>query len=203
MSGNKKSKQKYLKRFIEDLEIGHPMGHLNLTLVPLGGQRHGQLHYTLAMQAIKDDAVEVAVMVREALRGAALDGARTERVRLSDLSIAPCRACEACARTGECVIRDDFQPLLAKVLEADRPEAWCEAIGRILDDSALRRRLGQAARACTEQRFNWDRRMADLVGLCRRLVSAPVTMGSAAAGLNDEKQATQGTEPIRPEATAR
>jgi len=90
-----------------------------------------------------------------------------------------------------------------EVLEADRPEAWCAAIGRILDDSALRRRLGQAARACTEQRFNWDRRMADLVGLCRRLVSAPVTMGSAAAGLNDEKQAAQGTEPIRPEATAR
>ena len=62
-----------------------------------------------------------------------------------------------------------------EVLEADRPDAWRDAIGRVLDDEALRRRLGAAARACTKQRFNWDRRMADLVGLCLRLAeSSPV-----------------------------
>ncbi|MBL7140037.1 MAG: flavodoxin family protein [Planctomycetes bacterium] len=59
-------------------------------------------------------------LLGEALRGAETGGARTEHVRLSDLAIAPCRACEACAKTGECVIRDDFQPLLAKLLQADR-----------------------------------------------------------------------------------
>jgi len=76
--------------------------------------------YVLGIGASPRLRSNTEALVREALRGAALDGARTERVRLSDLSIAPCRACEACARTGECVIRDDFQPLLAKVLEADR-----------------------------------------------------------------------------------
>lgn len=59
-------------------------------------------------------------LLAEALRGAEGDGAATEHVRLRDLQVAPCRACEACARTGECVVKDDFQPLREKILAADR-----------------------------------------------------------------------------------
>jgi len=56
-----------------------------------------------------------------------------------------------------------------EVLEADGPDAWRDAVVHLLDDAALRRRLGAAGRACTEARYNWDSRMADLVGLCLRL----------------------------------
>jgi len=61
-----------------------------------------------------------SALLEEALRGAATDGADTEHVRLSDLAIRPCRACGACATTGECVVRDDFQALRDTLLEADR-----------------------------------------------------------------------------------
>ena len=59
-------------------------------------------------------------LLAEALHGAEGDGAATEHVRLRDLDIAPCRACEACATTGRCVVQDDFQPLLDRLLAADR-----------------------------------------------------------------------------------
>ncbi|MFO8012323.1 MAG: flavodoxin family protein [Phycisphaerae bacterium] len=59
-------------------------------------------------------------LLAEALHGAEGDGAATEHVRLRDLDVAPCRACEVCAKTGTCVIQDDFQPLREKMLAADR-----------------------------------------------------------------------------------
>ena len=59
-------------------------------------------------------------LLAEALRGAEDDGAVTEHVRVRDLTLAPCRACEACAKTGACVVQDDFQPLRDKMLAADR-----------------------------------------------------------------------------------
>jgi len=59
-------------------------------------------------------------LLAEALHGAEGDGAATEHVRLRDLQIAPCRACEACATTGRCVVQDDFQPLVDRLLAADR-----------------------------------------------------------------------------------
>jgi len=59
-------------------------------------------------------------LLAEALVGAEGDGAATEHVRLRGLNLAPCRACEACAKTGTCVVKDDFQPLLEKMLAADR-----------------------------------------------------------------------------------
>jgi NAD(P)H-dependent FMN reductase len=59
-------------------------------------------------------------LLAEALHGAEGHGAATEHVRLRDLNVAPCRACGACAKTGTCVIQDDFQPLREKILAADR-----------------------------------------------------------------------------------
>lgn len=44
---------KTLKPFICGLDIGNPIGHLNLTLVPLRGDGHGQLEYLLAADAIE------------------------------------------------------------------------------------------------------------------------------------------------------
>jgi len=59
-------------------------------------------------------------LLAEALHGAEGDGAATEHVRLRDLDVAPCRACEACAKTGACVVQDDFQSVRDRLLAADR-----------------------------------------------------------------------------------
>lgn len=42
-----------LRPFVETLEVGDPIGHANLTLVPLRGEGHGQLDYILAAEAIE------------------------------------------------------------------------------------------------------------------------------------------------------
>jgi multimeric flavodoxin WrbA len=60
------------------------------------------------------------VLLGEALAGAEAAGARTERLSLRALSIAPCSECCACARTGVCRIEDDYQAVMKKMLEADR-----------------------------------------------------------------------------------
>lgn len=41
-----------LQPFIETVSAGNPIGHLNLALVPLGGEGHGRLDYILAADAI-------------------------------------------------------------------------------------------------------------------------------------------------------
>ena len=43
---------KTLRPFIEAMQVGDPLGHLNLTLVPLRGERRGQLDYLLSMDAL-------------------------------------------------------------------------------------------------------------------------------------------------------
>jgi len=56
------------------------------------------------------------VLVEQVLAGARDHGLETEKVHLGELDVRPCRACFACADTGRCVIEDDFQWLLEKVL---------------------------------------------------------------------------------------
>jgi multimeric flavodoxin WrbA len=64
-------------------------------------------------------------MAREALMGAQEQGAEIEFVRLLDLNLKPCTGCIACVGSlmnggnGDCVIRDDFEWLNQKVLDAD------------------------------------------------------------------------------------
>jgi len=59
------------------------------------------------------------ILVEETLRGAAEAGALTKQVLLTDLRIGPCRACDACLKTGECVQHDDMPALLEKMREND------------------------------------------------------------------------------------
>lgn len=42
------------------------------------------------------------------------------------------------------------------ILLADDPEAFAAQVGRVLDDSALARRLGENARCLVEQRYDWQ-----------------------------------------------
>ena len=53
------------------------------------------------------------------LEGAAAAGAVVEKVVLKDLTFSSCRGCNACHKTGECIVKDDIIPLLDKVLAAD------------------------------------------------------------------------------------
>lgn len=60
------------------------------------------------------------ILLRQALSGASSAGAEAEYLRLSKLNLAPCNACGACYATGMCIIEDDFQMVLPKIIEAQR-----------------------------------------------------------------------------------
>jgi len=56
--------------------------------------------------------------------GALLDGAReagaeVELFELGRRHVAPCRSCDACHKTGQCSLRDDFDGILRAMVEAD------------------------------------------------------------------------------------
>jgi multimeric flavodoxin WrbA len=60
------------------------------------------------------------LLLQRALAGAGSAGAQTELLRLRDLNIAPCIECNSCRTTGRCGVEDDYQMVLAKMLDADR-----------------------------------------------------------------------------------
>ncbi len=53
------------------------------------------------------------------LVGAEEAGGETEKVILKDLSYTPCRGCNACHKTGECVVEDDAILLFDRILSVD------------------------------------------------------------------------------------
>ena len=60
----------------------------------------------------------------ETLLDSFLDGAKTagaivEKVVLKDLDYTPCRGCNACHKTGDCIVQDDAITLFDKILKAD------------------------------------------------------------------------------------
>ncbi|MEM1581197.1 MAG: flavodoxin family protein [candidate division WOR-3 bacterium] len=59
------------------------------------------------------------ILVMEALKAAAEEGVRVDIIRLADKEVKPCDACLSCRKTGECHIKDDFQEIFNKMLEAD------------------------------------------------------------------------------------
>src|SRR3972149_2872694 len=59
------------------------------------------------------------LLLEEALKGAEAEGAETERLRVSDFNIIPCRECLACYEQGKCIILDDMEKIYPKLLDAD------------------------------------------------------------------------------------
>ncbi len=53
------------------------------------------------------------------LEGARAAGADTEKVILHTLDYTPCRGCNLCHKTGDCIVTDDAIPLLDRVLASD------------------------------------------------------------------------------------
>jgi multimeric flavodoxin WrbA len=64
-----------------------------------------------------------AACAAAAVEGVRLAGGRAEEVRLNDLQVGMCQACDngwgTCLARHECQLEDDFQALHARVLEAD------------------------------------------------------------------------------------
>ncbi len=59
------------------------------------------------------------LMLDASLEGARAEGASVEKVDVPELDIHPCRACNACFKTGRCVQEDDMQSLYPKLLSCD------------------------------------------------------------------------------------
>jgi putative NADPH-quinone reductase len=53
------------------------------------------------------------------LEGAGEAGAEVEKVVIRNLEHQSCRGCNACTKTGICVVHDDFTPLFDKILTVD------------------------------------------------------------------------------------
>lgn len=59
------------------------------------------------------------MMVESFLKGARDAMHRTEKIYLRDCKIEFCRGCEVCSSTHHCVIKDDMERLVDKLLDAD------------------------------------------------------------------------------------
>ena len=53
------------------------------------------------------------------LDGAKAAGASVEKVVLGDIDYTPCRGCNACHKTGVCIVKDDAPKVYDKILAAD------------------------------------------------------------------------------------
>ncbi|GFP19015.1 hypothetical protein HKBW3S03_00519 [Candidatus Hakubella thermalkaliphila] len=59
------------------------------------------------------------ILLDRVLEGAASRGAEVEKVVLRGFNIEPCRECNSCQKTGQCVVEDDMQLLYSKIEEAN------------------------------------------------------------------------------------
>ena len=60
------------------------------------------------------------LLLQEVMAGATSQGAEVKTIILSELNIAPCRHCDGCLESGECVIPDDMQWIHRELRETDR-----------------------------------------------------------------------------------
>ena len=61
-----------------------------------------------------------AHLLQQIIQGIEQTGGEWELIRLPELDIHACIACGSCEKTGECVFKDDMQPLYKKIGRADR-----------------------------------------------------------------------------------
>ncbi len=59
------------------------------------------------------------IIVDSIMEGAREAGALSHKILLSDLKIAPCRACNVCTKKGSCVQQDDMDGLLDQMFDSD------------------------------------------------------------------------------------
>ncbi|MHA1908999.1 MAG: flavodoxin family protein [Candidatus Thorarchaeota archaeon] len=59
------------------------------------------------------------ILVDRVIEGAESAGGNSKKIILSALDIRPCRACDACLKTGKCVQKDDFLDLVEDMQNSD------------------------------------------------------------------------------------
>ncbi len=59
------------------------------------------------------------ILLDEALKGAGIKGARTEKIILNNLKFSPCQECENVRDDGVCTVEDDLQLIYRKINETD------------------------------------------------------------------------------------
>jgi multimeric flavodoxin WrbA len=59
------------------------------------------------------------ILLEEMLKGAEAQGAKTEKIIISQLTVTPCIECHGCDEDGVCVLKDDMEEVYPKLLEAD------------------------------------------------------------------------------------
>ena len=94
-----------------------------------------------------------------------------QRVEGFGISIAEASACAVPVVAGRSggipeAVRDGETGLL---VDAESPEAVEAALRRLLRDEGMRRRLGEGGRRAVEEKYNWDRVVADLVRIGREI----------------------------------
>ena len=77
-----------------------------MNIVAILGSPHGMKGTTGALLAGVTSSAKAA-------------GADVKTFLLSKMTVKPCHACDACHRTGECSIKDDFNTLKTTMLAAD------------------------------------------------------------------------------------
>lgn len=58
-------------------------------------------------------------LLKEFCRGAEEKGWTVEMVHINKLDFRPCQACDACAKDGRCILKDDMQEIYPKVINSD------------------------------------------------------------------------------------
>jgi multimeric flavodoxin WrbA len=59
------------------------------------------------------------MLLDEFLKGAQGEGAAVDRLYVHDAAISPCRGCQACFQSGQCIITDDMEQIYPRLLAAD------------------------------------------------------------------------------------
>lgn len=59
------------------------------------------------------------LLLREAIRGAEVEGATSTILRIADLGVAPCPECVGCYETGSCIVEDGYQTVAAELRTTD------------------------------------------------------------------------------------
>jgi multimeric flavodoxin WrbA len=59
------------------------------------------------------------VLAEQVVEAASQAGAQVESIHLHGMDIRPCDGCDSCRETRVCVVKDEMQPLYAKLLAAD------------------------------------------------------------------------------------
>jgi multimeric flavodoxin WrbA len=80
--------------------------------------RSSQIQIVAVMSSARVNG-NTATLVREALRGAAEEGASTAEIVLPEYHIEFCQGCMRCTEDGRCPLPDDLESLRARLHEAD------------------------------------------------------------------------------------